>query len=366
MINLYRFFITILFASLSISFANECRIERVPDWSQIIPQESFDRGFSKSYTYPHGGSGWYYVTTSLIKNDDGTYLYQGEGGYRSSPSYAGNISRLQNYPTHYSFGGKVRIIDKEICEEPEKPSKPDLGDWENCKIGKDHGFYWVTIGDGNGEGESRYKREWWSCEEPEFWEEYNHPPEDKPTEPEPTDPDNPNPTDPDNPDLKPGEGGDGDKPGEGGDNGNNGNGNNNGNDNGSTEGNGNYDKDDLTCTGSNCSGSNANKGNVPSFSDSDIYSSSNSSKTFNDVFNENFKGIDNTAIGNSLNSFIPVLPVGKCPTFYFEPLNMNIGVMNIDLFDGAGADIPCWIWDLIGTFIVIFAVMYSRTIIMGA
>ena len=190
MVNLYRFCIAILFASLSISFA--CSIDSVQKY------------------YPD-------MKVGIQKGEDNSVNV----GYYQ-PTYDGKGNIVDVFVP-------VCLLDK---DDPDYPNpKPDLTDWENCKKGKDHGFSWITIGDGNGEGESRFKQEFWACDDPDIWIVYNHPPEDKPTDPDPK------PTDPDNPDPKPT-----DPDGEGGEGGDNGSGNGNdggsdgGNDNGSNNG----------------------------------------------------------------------------------------------------------------------------------
>lgn len=226
MVNLYRFCIAILFASLSFSFASTCRIERVIDKSSMIDQPSGNCG-SDIYDWPYGRS--CLGSSSFEESSDGLRYryalnYVIKEGSSNGPIWA---PAYTDYTQWYDY----KFIEKEICDDPKDPEKPNLDDWANCKKGKDHGFSWITIGDGNGEGESRFKQEFWACDDPDIWIVYNHPPEDKPTEPtDPTDPDKP--TDPTDPD-KPGEGGEGGDDGSG--NGNDG-GSDGGNDNGSNNG----------------------------------------------------------------------------------------------------------------------------------
>lgn len=223
MVNLYRFCIAILFASLSFAFAQNCRIELVPD--KNVKPALWTSHSNGSYPIcsdlPSSASGFTNCVSDfgIEDNGDDTYSRTRIVRYKNG---TGEKKQVEPRKTAYP------LIEKEICIDP----KPDLSGWENCKSGKDHGFSWIIIGDGNGEGESRFKQEFWACDDPDFWEVYNHPPEPMPTDPDkptdPTDPKDPNkPTDPN------GEGGEGGDSGSG--SGNDG-GSEGGSDNGSENG----------------------------------------------------------------------------------------------------------------------------------
>lgn len=245
MINLYRFCVAILFACLSSAIAQEnCKIELVPDKS--YKPENWRQDRNSPFTYPECGvlpnpNPWAECVKDFGVKDYGDTYSRTHAIYYENGQFSKNQTELERH--------SWPLVEKEICV------KPDVSDWENCRSGKDHGFSWIIIGDANGEGESRFKREFWSCDDPDFWETYDHPPEKVPTDPDKPGEGGDKPTDPTDPD-KPGDGGDGDRPGEGGDN----PGGENGSDNGG-------------CIGNNCgsSGEGLSKGDITdAINDADI------------------------------------------------------------------------------------------------
>ncbi|GAA5096939.1 hypothetical protein [Wohlfahrtiimonas larvae] len=141
------------------------------------------------------------------------------------------------------------------------------------------------------------------------------------------------------------------------------NGTGNGNEDGSGNGigNGNYDKDDLTCKGTNCTGSNVDVGSLPSGSATDLYQPKNDDN-FADFLLTNIPDVNTTKVGKELNKLVPVLPVGSCPSFQIKGFSM----MGMILMQDQDVSIPCWIYDLIRAFLQISAVVYARKIIFGA
>lgn len=124
-----------------------------------------------------------------------------------------------------------------------------------------------------------------------------------------------------------------------------------------------YDKSDLTCKGSNCSGQGiktpTNSGNITS--SNQLYQPKNTDE-LPDFILSKVPTVDNSKIASELEQLIPNLPVGSCPTWVLSKFE----VMGVLLLPPTPVNIPCWIYDLIGAFIMISAVVYSRTIIMGA
>ena len=240
MVNLYRFCIAILFASLSSAVALEnCRVETVYD--KNVDVDSF---------MSINGSG---NTKTSCSDDDQAYCYridsrEDHGSYLLIKGSHGWLKYGESHMSPFSRKINYKLIEKEICIDP----KPDLSDWENCKKGKDSGSSKIIVGDGSdGLPPTIVREDWWACDDPDIWITYRHPPQegsiegdgDKPTDP--TDPDKP--TDPTDPD-KPGEGGEGgDDSGNGSENGSEGGsdgGSENGSDQGSEDGKG-LSKDEV-------------------------------------------------------------------------------------------------------------------------
>ncbi len=182
MVNLYRFCIAILFVAISFATAQEnCRIEKIKvDYTEEELSSIVQRSYPSCVSMKAKGS-WGMCFKDLRWVDTGekikiTYLY---GWIKPSGEFLSHGESL-------SFI-EYKMLEKEICIDP----KPDLTNWNNCKSGKDHGFSWITIGDAQGEGESRYKQEFWACDDPDIWITYNHPPESGGTA-DPNTPSNPN------------------------------------------------------------------------------------------------------------------------------------------------------------------------------
>lgn len=195
MVNLYRFCIAILFVTISFSYAQMCSISLckestglscIQELNDIYSYTSVKLTFNKDLAlsnylkrYPQYNNSVYRL---VISSDNNSIIV-----YSSSTNEkVGQLAlpyNINNYDSSYT--------SKELFCSLEIDPKPDLTNWNNCKSGKDHGFSWITIGDAQGEGESRYKQEFWACDDPDIWITYNHPPESGGTA-DPNTPSNPN------------------------------------------------------------------------------------------------------------------------------------------------------------------------------
>ncbi|WP_018122134.1 virulence factor TspB C-terminal domain-related protein [Wohlfahrtiimonas chitiniclastica] len=227
MVNLYRFCIAILFIAISFATAQEksCSIESCNErFGSCVKDGDSIYSIVKTKTKEIDVAAMTLACQERLEKLGASFGRFEPPLSKLKPSDDA-VSCINTKNTHHSHLGRQSLIYKQketkslYCSISVDP-KPDLTDWNNCKSGKDHGFSWVIIGDAQGEGESRYKQEFWACDDPDIWITYNHPPESGGTA-DPNTPSNPN---------------DDSKNGEDGDSGS-GKGDNTGSENGSDNGN---------------------------------------------------------------------------------------------------------------------------------
>lgn len=125
---------------------------------------------------------------------------------------------------------------------------------------------------------------------------------------------------------------------------------------GTGEGTGESENNNNTCNNADCTGSSIGKGQKVDFDKDSIYESKYDS-SFSSHVSKNPINIENTSLGRMVNSFIPNLPVAKCPTWTMPNLFSD------DLIDLTP---PCWIFDLIKSLVMISSLFLARKIVLGA
>lgn len=351
--NIYRFCVAIFFLAISFATAQEnCRVENVPDKSSMRQWREF---FNITTVCYDDGSVPFHANNCFSKLATEESEIDGLLHYR----YVQTVKRCSScdFNDEYSEWLAFPFIEKEICIDP----KPDLTEWQSCKVGKDHGFMWITVGDGSdGSPPARYKQEYWLCDDPELYIIYDHPEIEGMPDGDDTEKDNDKDTEktPGDTSELPNKDGENVNGSDSGSDAGHVGGSENGSDNGNS-----LTKQDITdaihdaisCSG-NCSGSSIS-GHVPDSTSDSIYISKYGNQSLSEYIKSHPINIENTKLGIMINSFVPVLPAPKCPVWSIP-----------SLFDSSHLDVspPCWIFSFIKSIVIIGALFYARRIILGA